>query len=195
MRINAGILVLVVFSFVGCRQSPYDHMEAKELARNVRYDSLFLGTHFGMLRKDFYTSCWELNKKGLITQGPGNLSVQYELDTTQLKSKAFMRFYPNFNNDTIHEMPVEFIYEAWAPWNENLSADSLLVDVKNLFERWYGGSFTLFESEEKNLKVWVKVDGNRRIRLYVKSNSTVKVEFVDLTVKKENKEVEKEEIE
>lgn len=195
MKYIVFIFLFMCVVVMSCRQSSYDRMEERELSRNVRYDSIFLGVHFGMIRKDFYTSCWELNKKGLIMQGPGNLSVQYELDTTQLKSKAFMRFYPNFQDDKLSEMPVEFTYEAWAPWNQHLSADSLLIDVKNLFERWYGGTFTLFENPEKNLKIWARVDGNRRIRLYVKNISTVKAEFVDLTVKKEDKKVEPEKVE
>lgn len=179
-------IVVIIFCFIGllvsCQKSPYERLEANELARDVRYDSLFLGLHMGMVRKDFYGACWEMNKQGLIMQGPGNLSVQYLIDTPAVKSKMFMRFYPNFNDDKIHEMPVEFIYEAWAPWNKSLSSDSLLVDVKNLLENWYGGKFIFLENEKRNIKLWVKVDGNRRIRLYVKSLSTVKAEFLDITV-------------
>jgi hypothetical protein len=179
----AALMLMATGVFtMGCKQSEYDRMEAYELARNVRYDSLFLGLELGMSRKDFFTSCWEMNKQGLIIQGPGNLSVEYVLDTPSIKSKAFMRFYPDFtNDDKIYRMPVEFIYEAWAPWNQSLSPDSLMVDVKNLFEQWYGGPFLLVEKPEINLKLWAKVDGNRRIRIYVKDVSTVKVDFLDLT--------------
>ncbi|MFN5169438.1 MAG: hypothetical protein ACK5DD_07425 [Cyclobacteriaceae bacterium] len=91
-----------------------------------------------------------------------------------------MRFYPEFTEDKISKMPVEFTYEFWAPWNNNLSADSLELRVKNLFERWYGGEFLLLESKEKGARVWVKVDGNRRIRIYKKNISTVRADFVDL---------------
>ncbi|HMP99587.1 MAG TPA: hypothetical protein PKC24_07375 [Cyclobacteriaceae bacterium] len=180
MRIVVLFLFVIVFSMSCHEQTEYDRLLKSELARNVRYDSLFLGLHFDMSKKDFYTSCWEMNKQGLIIQGPGNLSVEYKLDSTQLKSPAYMRFYPNFKNDKIHVMPVEFIYEAWAPWNQHLSADSLLLDVKNMFERWYGGSFIYLEDESGNIKLWVKIDGNRRIRIYVKNISTVKAEFVNL---------------
>lgn len=181
-RINILLFLAMVLLLGSCVKSEYDRLVDYELSRNVRYDSLFLNLKFGMTRKDFYASCWEMNKQGLIMQGPGNLSVQYLIDTTQVKSKMFMRFYPNFSNDRIYEMPVEFIYESWAPWNSSLSADSLLYDVKNLMETWYGGEFKSFTNKKDNLAVWARVDGNRRIRMYIKNISTVKVEFLDLTV-------------
>lgn len=176
------VLMITVFVLiVACReQSEYEKLLKSELAKNIRYDSLFLGLHFDMSSKDFYTACWEMNKQGLIMQGPGNLSVEYNLDSSQLKSPAYMRFYPKFKAEKIHVMPVEFIYKAWAPWNQQLSADSLLLDVKEMFERWYGGEFIYLEDESGNIKLWVKIDGNRRIRLYIKNISTVKAEFVNL---------------
>jgi hypothetical protein len=180
MRLNYILITVFVFLFVACSQSEYDKLLKEQMASGIRYDSLFLGLHFDMTKKDFYSSCWEMNKQGLIIQGPGNLSVQYKIDSTQLHAPAYMRFYPKFKNDVIHVMPVEFSYIAWAPWNQQLSADSLLFDVKNMFERWYGGKFILLEDESKNIQLWVKIDGNRRIRLYVKNSSTVKAEFVNL---------------
>jgi hypothetical protein len=95
-----------------------------------------------------------------------------------------MRFYPDFNSDTLTHMPVEFTYMAWAPWNQHLSADSLLIDVKQLLERWYGGSFIEYKNE--SVRVWARIDGNRRIRLYKKGLSTVKVEFTDVSVKRDD---------
>jgi hypothetical protein len=173
-------LIFAVALFYSCTQTEYERLLNEQLASGVRNDSLFLGLHFDMTKKDFYSSCWEMNKQGRIIQGPGNLSVQYQLDSTELKAAAYMRFYPQFKNDLIHVMPVEFTYVAWAPWNQQLSADSLLLDVKNMFEQWYGGKFILLEDESKNIQLWVKIDGNRRIRLYVKNISTVKAEFVNL---------------
>ncbi|MCK6617905.1 MAG: hypothetical protein L6Q51_09685 [Cyclobacteriaceae bacterium] len=177
LYLTAFILVITVYA---CRQSEYERLVSSELARNVRYDSLFLGLRFNMSSKEFYSACWEMNKQGLIMQGPGNLSVQYQLDSSQMRSLTYMWFYPDFKNDSIYKMPVEFQYVYWSPVFQPLSADSLLVDVKNLFEKWYGGSFLYQESKDGLQKVWVKVDGNRRIRLYKKNISTVSAEFLDL---------------
>jgi hypothetical protein len=176
----AGMITLVYFS--ACRQSEYDSMVKEELARNVRYDSIFFDLHFGTTRQDFYATCWKLNKQGLIKQGPGNLSVEYELDSGDLDHEGYMWFYPEFTEDTqkIYLMPVEFVYKGWAPWNKHLSADSLLPQVRTLLEKWYGGKFTYMENDNGDIRLWVKVDGNRRIRLYKKNEYTVKAEFLDL---------------
>lgn len=184
-RFYSVSILIIPFIIAGCMKSEYDRLEEREMASQVRYDSIFLGLHFGMPRKDFFTSCWEMNKQGLIIQGPGNLSVEYELDTPQVKSKVFMRFYPKFTpEDVIYTMPVEFTYEAWAPWNQHLSPDSLLVEIKYLFEKWYGGNkFIYIENKDKNIQLWAKIDGNRRIRLYTKNISTVKADITDLTAK------------
>ena len=171
-------MIVTVFMW-GC-QSDYDKLVSAELAKNVRYDSLFLGIHLGMPRKDFFTHCWELNKKGVIMQGPGNLSVQYQLDSTLMKDNTYMWFYPEFKDDKITKMPVEFSYQSWAPWNQELEADTLLKEVKQLYEKWYGGKFVELKNEDGSKVVWVKVDGNRRIRLFKKNISTVHADFTDL---------------
>ena len=72
----------------------YHRIMEKELARGVRYDTLFLGMYLGMTKKDFYTHCWALNKRGLIRQGPGNASVYYK--SVKLKDTVEMNFYPDF---------------------------------------------------------------------------------------------------
>jgi hypothetical protein len=183
-KIWLGIFyVVIVAIFFSCTRSEYQRVVEKELARNVRYDSLFLGIGFNMPKKEFYSHCWELNKQQIIRQGPGNLSVQYELDSTQMRSRTYMWFYPEFKDNKINKMPIDFSYLSWAPWNEQLSSDSLLLDVKNLMEKWYGGKFMeVKNAEEKGgQSVWVKVDGNRRIRLYMKSVSVVHADIADLT--------------
>ena len=32
------------------------------------------------------------------------------------------------------------MYNAWAPWNKNLFADTLQTDVVELYKKWYGGN-------------------------------------------------------
>ena len=68
-----------------------------------------------------------------------------------------------------------------------MSNDKLLEDVKNLLEEWYGGEFIKIENEDASLSLWVKVDGNRRIRLFKESVSTVRAEFTDLLVLEKQK--------
>src|SRR5690606_9507700 len=115
--------VLLLLTFGCTHKSEYRKMVEKEMAKEVRVDSLFMGLEFGMTRKEFFAHCWELNKQGLFRDGPGNATVEYE--TNELKYPAYMHFYPAFHEGKIYEIPVKFKYKAWAPWNIHLFADSL----------------------------------------------------------------------
>jgi hypothetical protein len=79
----------------------------RSLERGERYDSLFLGLKLGMTNHQFYGHCWEMNKQGLIRQGSGNTSVNYNVEN--LKSPAEMNFYPDFYHGRIWRMPVNTI--------------------------------------------------------------------------------------
>ncbi len=180
---NLMLLLALTATLLTACKSDYERMVAEGLASGERYDTLFLGIHMGMTAKDFFAHCWELNKQHLIKQGSNNTSVEYEM--SELKQTAMMNFYPTFFKDEIHEMPVQFNYVAWAPWNKNLWADSLIVDVKNLMMQWYGGNdFIKMEHPEKGFR-YVKVDGNRRIILWKEDDQYVKALYTDLTKEKE----------
>ncbi|MDN3205376.1 hypothetical protein [Algoriphagus sediminis] len=158
-------------------------MESRELASGKVVNDIFLGLELGMTQKSFYETCWDLNKEGILTNGPTELSVEYKADMPS-GNKASMRFFPKFNEKKIYLMPVEFTYEAYAPWNEEMNSDRLLDDVKVLFEEWYGEGFIEVTDEDETKRVWVKVDGNRRIRIFKKHISVVRAEIVDLPLYK-----------
>ena len=188
LRITRPLLysAMGIIMYTACDQSAsaYVAMEARELARNERFDSLFFGLYLGMPSKDFYTHCWELNKKGLIKQGASNTSVYYEVP--DFKHPAGMDFYPKFHNGKIAEMPIEFNYTAWAPWNKHLFADSLKLEVHSLMEKWFGTGFIKIENPYKiGGDALVKIDGNRRISIYNTDDSKVFVDIVDLPLVKE----------
>ncbi|GAB5525246.1 MAG: hypothetical protein Roseis2KO_31180 [Roseivirga sp.] len=184
---TAVVFLLIVLGASACTQkSEYDKLVEKELATNVRQDSLFLGIRFDMDRKEFYAHCWELNKQGVFTQGVGNMSIQYNLDD-ELKFVGSMQFYPTFTDSAIYEMPVDFQYTEWALWNDKMSNDVLLQDVRALFEKWYGGEFIEVESNDGTMSILVKVDGNRRVRIFKRNVSTVRAVITDLTVLNELK--------
>jgi hypothetical protein len=180
--VNFLTLSLVLFS---C-QSEYEKLEKRELASGRQVNELFLGLKLGMDQKTFFETCWDLNKQGKLTNGPSELSVEYR---TELASgnPAKMRFYPKFEQDRIYMMPIEFTYEGWAPWNEELSAEKLRADVVKLFEEWYGPGFIEVTNEDKSQIVYVKMDGNRRIRIFKKHISIVRAEISDLPVERKLK--------
>ncbi len=176
------IFLLALATFSACSEgAKYKRMEARELASGERHDSLFLGVHLGMTSKDFYAHCWEMNKKQLIKEGMNNSSVQYI--PKELKYPGKMYFYPKFWEDKIYEMPISFTYDAWAPWNKNLFADSLQQDVRHLFESWYGEGFMQINNEKRGPAL-VKMDGNRRITIWKESDQVVRASFTDVPVEK-----------
>lgn len=155
-----------------------------------KYDSLFLGFHFGMERQAFYDHCWEYNRKKIFTHGPTNQTVEYYLPT-ELNSPVTMRFYPIFHNDKIFEMPATYHYDAWAPWNRQFKSDSLLKNIVPLYEKWYG-KFQTTDHPEMG-RVYYRMDGQRRINLYIKDDQFVRAVFTDLRVERELKKRAEEE--
>lgn len=178
------LITLSILLLTACNKgSKYHDIEAKELAGDTRYDSLFFGLYLGMPSKDFYTHCWDLNKKGIIRQGASNTSVYYEVPG--FKYETGMDFYPKFYDDKIIEMPVIFSYKAWSPWNKNLYADRLKVEVLNLMQEWYGSGFIEIKNpKDPQSNAFVKIDGNRRISIYNLDDSKVHVDIVDLRLLK-----------
>jgi len=182
LKLFSRSLVGLAFILASC-QTEYQKMESRELASGKVVNDIFLGLELGMTQKSFYETCWDLNKEGILTNGPTELSVEYKADMPS-GNKASMRFFPKFNEKKIYLMPVEFTYEAYAPWNEEMNPDRLLDDVKGLFEEWYGEGFIEVTDEDETKRVWVKVDGNRRIRIFKKHISVVRAEIVDLPLYK-----------
>ena len=153
-----------------------------------KYDSLFLGIHLGMERKAFYDHCWELNRLKVFSHGPTNTSVEYKL-ATELNEPVLMRFYPTFYKEKIVDMPVTFSYEAWAPWNKQFHSDALLVKILPLFKKWYGEEFKTLQHPTQGL-VYYKMDGKRRINLFIRDDQFVQAVFTDLQLERERKEEE-----
>ena len=172
----ASIAALIVG---GCTPGKtYERRLKRELASGIRYDSLFMGLSFGMTQKEFYEQCWDMNKDSIIKQGSANMSVQYDLNE-ELEHPATMNFYPKFDSGKIVEMPVRFIYNGWAPWTKELSASNLALDVKNWYEDIYGKGF-ITVTHPMNGDAYTKIDGNRRITIYVENDLYVWARFTDM---------------
>lgn len=188
---TAVSLFIILCILIGCSEDSemdkYNRLAKKELASNKKVDSIFFGIHFGMTQKKFFSHCWEMNKKGIFTDGNdgrGNMTVLYKLDK-ELKYPASMNFYPDFNDSIIWRMRVIFQYDGWGPWNKHMAADSLLPDVLSLYKKWYseGNSFIQINDKTRGI-LYVKVDGNRRITIGKYDDVLVKVEYTDMLVEK-----------
>ena len=183
MRIGV-VALFTLLIITGCTNDNfkrYQSLVAEEPASGKHADSLFAGIYLGMSSKDFYVHCWQLNKAGLFTDGENNNAVLYQLHKGELKYNASMNFYPEFLNGKIYKMQATINYDAWAPWNKSMMADSLQQDVLKLFAKWYpaGNPFLRIEDKERGV-IYVKVDGNRRIIVGKYDDMRVKVDYTDL---------------
>lgn len=147
------------------------------------YDSLFLGIHLGMDRQEFYEHCAELNRQKVFTHGVTNTSVQFKL-VNESDEPILMNFYPDFYKDKIVDMPVTFSYEAWAPWNKEYSSEVLFSKMIVIFERWYGKDFKVMEHPTQGT-VYYKMDGRRRINLFIRDDQFVQAVFTELKLDRE----------
>lgn len=181
--INKFILLSLLSIMIAC-DSEYEKLVKREIDKGVKYDSLFLGLSFGDQQKAFYKKCWDLNKQGLVQQGPGNTTVQYMINENT-PAAITMLFYPEFNaSKQIESMEVKFSYVAWAPWNKQYHSDKLIEEIKGLLQKWYkGNTFIKVDMEKWPNEIWVKVDGNRRISLIRKDEQTVIAKMDDLSAK------------
>ncbi|HTE30650.1 MAG TPA: hypothetical protein VK666_09785 [Chryseolinea sp.] len=157
-------------------------------SKHKRYDSLFLGISLGMEQKAFFDHCWKLNNEKVFTNGPAAKSVEYKL-VDDFYAPVMMRFYPSFYRDKIYEMPVTFSYQGWAPWNKQFSSDSLLPHVLTMFKKWYGPDFKLLQHPRMGA-VYIKMDGNRRINIFIRDDQFVQAVFTDLEMEREKKKEE-----
>jgi len=178
------IFVVALISVFACNSDErrYDQLVKNELSRGIRKDNIFMGIKLGMSQKAFYAHCWEMNKKGLFFAGPGNMTVLYKL-SKELKYPASMNFYPDFQQNKICKLRVAFSYDAFAPWNKQLFADSLQLDVLSLFKKWYKGNDFISMRDSLKGTIFVKVDGNRRIIIGKYDDAHVKVVYTDLLAK------------
>lgn len=182
MKFRLLVVVLIIILFSSCeRKTEYEKVKQKELSSGRVEEELFLGLKFGMERKDFYSTCWEMNKEGILMQGAHSLMVEFKPSLPSGKT-ASMFFYPEFENGKIFYMPVEFQYSGWFPTNPDFSSQNLLEDVVGYFEELYGKGFFKVE-DSKGTFAMVKIDGNRMVRVYIKSLSAVRVDILDLRIK------------
>jgi hypothetical protein len=180
---RVSILILLIATMLACQpKSEYELVKERELSSGKVVEDLFLDLRFGMGSKEFFGTCWEHNKKGILTNGAHHLMVQYRPEMPSGK-ETNMFFYPKFEENKLYFMPMEFVYPSWFPGNEEFSNEKLLQDVVTLMEQWYGDGFFEVANKDRSIRAMVKIDGNRLIRVFKKDISTVRVEMLDLRVK------------
>ena len=184
---NLYIIIILIFGLSAC-ESKYSKLVKRELTSNVKNDSLLLGLKFNQTKQDFFDICQELNYKKLIKQGPENRFAEYTIKSNNSKESSIqMLFYGIFDKQNIMTgLNMRFSYNAWAPWNKNLYAEKLMPRIKDTIQKWFpGNTFIKINAKKLAQKVFVKVDGNRQIKMYTLNDKQVVVKIEDLDKKRE----------
>ena len=185
MRIFLPILALIILSitFQGCNSPGFNFSEND----GPKADSLFLGFYLGMPQKDFFDHCTELNSQQKLTQGSGSTtSVEHKI-SGMYGGDVSMRFFPTFIKKNIYEMPVTYTYDSWAPWNKEYSSAALLPKILESYKAIYGGDFKVVNDRYQG-KIYYRMDGKRRINLFIKDDQFVQAIFTDMEVEKRLKD-------
>ncbi|HZJ37421.1 MAG TPA: hypothetical protein VFD29_12445 [Gillisia sp.] len=194
MKVRLGFHIIICFSLsfvlLGCARSneaKYKLFEKNELAKGIRHDSLFKGLYLKMPLKEFRTYSFDMNIKGQFKQGGQKSPNWVQTELHEMSYPATLTFYPQFKNDSINEMNAAIYYENAKFKDGIFERDSLLLDVLNLMDKWYGGeTFKIKSPNFYKEDVYVKVNGNRRITLYPDANGQlINMWYVDLTNLKE----------
>ncbi len=172
MRIN-NLLWILLFSLAILSCGKKNAADARMINNDLNMDTLFLGLTFGMTSQEFFdTSAVYNSRKLIVNEGLGGKSILYNTRDGELEYPALMSYYPVFTNDKISSMPVSFQYKQWAPWNKKFWTDSLIEDVRRLFESWYGDGFEGKKDVFGRMR-YVKIDGPRVITLQCQDDHVV----------------------
>ena len=192
MRIRFFILSCLVLSLIltGCTRSneaKYKRYEKNELAKGIRQDSLFKGLYLKMPLKEFRTYSFDMNIKGEFKQGGQKSPNWVQTELTEMSYPATLTFYPQFKEDSINEMNAAIYYENAVYKDGVFESDSLMLDVLQLLDNWYGGeTFKIKSPIFYKEDVYVKVNGNRRITVFPDATGQIiNLWYVDLTNLKE----------
>ena len=186
MKVKIYYLFVLVF-LVSCTQkTEYQKMEETALLSGERVDSLFMGVHLGMDSKVYFDHCLAMNKLKKFTHGGGNGEVDYMFEdgSPDFRTKTRMSFAPQMYDDKIYKLTARFQYTDWAPWNKEAHSGPLILEVKKLLEKWYGGTFIKVKHPKYEVG-YAKIDGNRKVTIEQQDEQYVLVSYTDLFKEKE----------
>lgn len=183
IRYYLFLLAISTILLTAC-ESEYSKTVKSEVKSGVKHEELFLEMNMGMTKKEFYSHCWDLNKRQLISQGSGN---KYAKHIMELKNendsitKVVVLFYGIFDKfDVMYGMDMKMEYYSWAPWNKELHAPALAERIQKYYMDLYGMN-PFIEIDIDQHKAFAKIDGNRQILIYPTDNKSVSVKITDIS--------------
>lgn len=174
---------ILFFTLLAC-ESEYSSLVKSEMASGEIHEELMFGMQIGQTKKDFFDTCWQLNKEKKISQGSGNKYAKYftNIDSTaEIKQEVEILFYGIFDSlEVMQGMDIKASYVAWAPWNTKYHAPALMGAMQTYYEKELGGNPFIEIDIIKGKKAYAKVDGNRQLLMYTLTDKDIRVRWEDL---------------
>ena len=157
---------------------------------------------FNDSKQEFFQICQELNDNQLVTHGPRNKFVKYYMKSNADESYDIqMLFYGIFDKDGMKVfdrdkkmtgLNMRFSFSGWSPWNKKLFSNELIPRVKDTLEKWFpGNEFIKVNINEFKIDAFIKIDGNRQIKMYALDDEVVSVKIENLDKKREYNDLAK----
>jgi hypothetical protein len=170
--------LLAAFFLTDCQSNDYESLKQKGIASGKRNDGLLFNLHFGMTKTDFFAECLKLNQAGKIMNGPQNMTAMFTLPGTEAKP-IDLNFYPDFCQNKICVMKMNFGYQAWSPWGKEFHSEALLPEAVKWIENEY--KVDLKKMDVNGKKRLVAIGGNREITVWLQNEQYVNCFITDLT--------------
>ena len=139
-------------------------------------DSLYLGYRFGMTLEEFFDHCRTLNREGVLNEGDEMNTVTQEIYFS-VAARIYIK--PSFDEEGgIYQLDMLFQYNVLPMFRPELTPAKLREETLAFMQKELGKKLKPREHPLYK-RVWERVDGHRRIRLY-HEGERIKVEYYDL---------------
>jgi hypothetical protein len=179
------LLIFLLTVNLSC-SSEYDSLVKNELKKNQKVDSLFFNLRLGETKDIYHAKSWDLNNSKKVVQGRSYFYMKKVFTDPKRKDKSndfALEFTGKFNADKkLNLLDAKFYHLLWAPWNETYQAPKLLPRILDSLELWFpGNSFLEIETSNDSIpKIHVKIDGDRRFRVFIENSQDIAVKIDDL---------------
>jgi|TARA_B100000780_G_C21068711_1_gene429899 hypothetical protein len=178
--------LLIFFSLIASCTSEYKALVKKELNKNQKVDSVFFDIRLGESKDIYHKKSWDLNNSRVVTQGRSYFYMKKIFSDSKIKKKEndfALEFSGKFNaKKKLKMLDVKFYHLLWTPWYEKYQAPNLLPRILDSLVRWFPGNpFLEIKTGSDSIPTMhVKIDGDRRFRVYVENLQDVAVKIDDL---------------
>tara|TARA_B110000046_G_scaffold45140_1_gene50191 strand:+ start:57 stop:635 length:579 start_codon:yes stop_codon:yes gene_type:complete len=178
--------LLIFFSLIASCTSEYKALVKRELNKNKKVDSVFFDIRLGDSKDIYHEKSWDLNNSRVVTQGRSYFYMKKIFTDSKIKKREndfALEFSGKFNSKKkLKMLDVKFYHLLWTPWYEKYQAPKLLPRILDSLVVWFPGNpFLEVKTGSDSIPIMhVKIDGDRRFRVYAEDSRDVAVKIDDL---------------